>query len=157
MEVEEIPPELRTDREAQAYVLIKDRVFAHTKDFDSELLESTGMDIDFANIWRAIGWDTLIPITEEGSRSLTIQFLCTLQYNDDGVSFHLFGKEYKCTWKDLSLFLGFRKKCLIDFERVVRDFDHHSIWTSISGQVVVGNFKPRCNDIHHLTLRFMHM
>ena len=45
------------------------------------------MDIDFARVWHAIGWDDFVPIEENGSRLLTIQFLCTLWEVDGGVSF----------------------------------------------------------------------
>ncbi|RCV43083.1 hypothetical protein SETIT_9G267600v2 [Setaria italica] len=84
MEVEELQPNLHGNREAQAYALIKDRVSIHTRAFDFELLENTSMDVDFANIWHIIGWNDFVPISEEGSRLLTIQFLCTLQKDDDG-------------------------------------------------------------------------
>jgi hypothetical protein len=138
-EVKVILAYLRVGREIQAYVLIKDRFFAHTKDLDPDLLESTGMNVDFANIWHAIGCDAFVPILEEGSHSLTIHFLCTLQYNDDGLSFHLLRQEYMRTWKEMSLLLDFHKKCKIDFDKAVRDYDHHSFQTSISSQVLVSN------------------
>jgi hypothetical protein len=34
--------DLRSDHERQTYALIKDRVFANTKEFDLDLLEKTG-------------------------------------------------------------------------------------------------------------------
>ena len=55
---------LHTGREVQGHVLLKDRVFNHTKHFDFDLLESTGMNIDFANVWHAIGWDAFVPISD---------------------------------------------------------------------------------------------
>ena len=51
------------------------------------------MDVDFTRIWHAVGWDDFVPVEENGSRLLTIQFLCTLRKVDDGVSFRLFGVE----------------------------------------------------------------
>uniref|UniRef100_K3YCF7 Uncharacterized protein n=1 Tax=Setaria italica TaxID=4555 RepID=K3YCF7_SETIT len=33
--------------------------------FDSELLESTSMDVNFATVWHTIGWDNFVPIFEE--------------------------------------------------------------------------------------------
>jgi len=42
------------------------------------VLEKTGMDTEFASIWKAVGWSTFAEISEEGSRDLTIQFLCIL-------------------------------------------------------------------------------
>jgi len=47
--------DLRSDRERQAYAMIKRRSFGHTRAFDPDLLEKTGMDIDFANVWHAVG------------------------------------------------------------------------------------------------------
>ena len=85
--------DLRDDREHQAYAMIKNRSFGHTRAFDPNLLEKIGMDVDFARVWHAVGWDGFVPIEENGSRLLTIQFLCTLRELDDGVSFQLVGVE----------------------------------------------------------------
>ena len=71
----------------QAYAMLKRQSFGHTKAFDPDLLEKTGMYIDFANVWHVVGWDGFVPIEENGSHLLTIQFLCTLREVDDGVSF----------------------------------------------------------------------
>ena len=84
--------DLRDDREHQAYAMIKNRSFGHTRAFDPKLLEKIGMDVDFASVWDAVGWDGFVPIEENGSHLLTIQFLCTLREVDDGVSFRLFGE-----------------------------------------------------------------
>ena len=79
--------DLQDDHEHQAYAMLKHRSFGHTKAFDPDLLEKTGMDVDFTRVWHAVGWDGFVPVEENGSRLLTIQFLCTLQEVDDGVSF----------------------------------------------------------------------
>ena len=34
--------------------------------------QKTGMDIDFARVWHAVGWDGFVPVEENGSRLLTI-------------------------------------------------------------------------------------
>ena len=73
--------------------MIKNRSFGHTRAFDPDLLEKTGMDIDFANVWHAVGWDDFLPIEENGSRVLTIQFLCTVREDANGVRFQFFGNE----------------------------------------------------------------
>ena len=78
---------LRDDRDRQAYAMLKRRSFGHTKAFDPDLLEKTGMGIDFARVWHAVGWDAFAPIEENGSRLLTIQFLCTLREEAKGVHF----------------------------------------------------------------------
>ena len=65
------------------------------------------MDVDFAHVWHAVGWDDFVPIEENGSRLLTIQFLCTLREVDDDVSFQLFGVERYFNWRNFSHLLGF--------------------------------------------------
>ena len=54
--------DLRDDRESQAYAMIKHRSFGHTRAFDLDLLEKTGMDVDFARVWHAVGWGDFVPI-----------------------------------------------------------------------------------------------
>jgi len=78
----------------QAYNLIKDHEFIHTPAYDPDLLQKIGMDIEFATIWKAVGWENVAPIDEQGSRLLTIQFLYSLQEVEGGITFHLFEKEY---------------------------------------------------------------
>ncbi|RLM64730.1 hypothetical protein C2845_PM16G02610 [Panicum miliaceum] len=79
--------DLQDNREKQAYAILKCWDFGHTKAFDPDLLEKTGMDVDFAHVWHAIGWDSFVHVEENGSRLLTIQFLCTLREVDDSISF----------------------------------------------------------------------
>ena len=79
--------DLRGEREHQAYNILKGRTFSNTWEFDEELLESTGMDAEFASVWKAVGWSSSADVTEMGPRDLTIQFLCTLVETDMGVSF----------------------------------------------------------------------
>jgi hypothetical protein len=67
--------DLRSDREKQAYTLIKNRVFTNTKEFDLDLLEKIGMDLEFDSIWQALGWEDFVLVQEVGSRPTTIQFL----------------------------------------------------------------------------------
>ena len=51
---EEVPDDshidLRGEHEHQAYNILKGRTFGHTWEFDEELLESTGMDAEFASV-----------------------------------------------------------------------------------------------------------
>jgi hypothetical protein len=71
--------DLEGEWEMQAYNLIKNHKFIHTPAYDPNLLEKIGMDTEFATIWKAVGWDNVAPIEEQGSRLLTILFLCSLQ------------------------------------------------------------------------------
>nr|AAX96457.1 hypothetical protein LOC_Os11g16700 [Oryza sativa Japonica Group]ABA92602.1 hypothetical protein LOC_Os11g16700 [Oryza sativa Japonica Group] len=50
------------DRERQAYYIMKDRVFAHTRAYDPELLKKIGMDTDFRAIWKAVGWQRFVMV-----------------------------------------------------------------------------------------------
>jgi hypothetical protein len=64
--------DLQDDYECQAYTILKCWDFGHTKAFDPDLLEKTGMDIDFACVWHAIGWEGFVPVEENGSSHPTI-------------------------------------------------------------------------------------
>ena len=54
--------DLQDDREHLAYAMIKNRSFGHTRAFDPDLLEKTGMDVDFTRVWHAVGWEVLCPL-----------------------------------------------------------------------------------------------
>ena len=80
------------------------------------------MDVDFTNVWNAIGWDGFVPIDEFGSRILTIELLCTLQEVDDAVSFRLFEEEHYFSWKTVRTHLGFNKRLTISLEKSLLRF-----------------------------------
>ena len=117
--------DLRDDHKRQAYAMIKHRSFGHTRTFDPELLEKTGMDVDFARVWHAVGWDDFVPIEENGSHLLTIQFLCTLWEVDDSVSFWLSGVERYFNWRIFSHLLGFSACLPVSLAKACRCFDRH--------------------------------
>ena len=106
--------DLEGTQETQVYNLIKNHEFVHTPAYDPDLLQKIGMDTEFTTIWKAVGWENVAPIDELGSRLLTIQFLCSLQEVEDGITFHLFEKDYYLTWRNLSSHLGFSTKFSID-------------------------------------------
>ena len=64
--------ELRGEREHQAYNIMKGRTFGHTRVFDEDLLETTGMDTEFASVWKVVGWSAFAKISKNGSRDLMI-------------------------------------------------------------------------------------
>ena len=98
-----------------------------------------------------------MPIQENGSHLLTIQFLCTLREVDDGVSFRLFGVERYFNWRNFSHLLGLARACQFSLQKIAaRGFDRHEFWGLIPGQVVHGKFAPRCNEIQNPTLHLMH-
>ena len=80
-------------------------------------------------------YNGFVPVEENGSRLLTIQFLCTLREVDDGVSFWLFGVERYFNWRNFSHLLGFSARLPISLAKACRGFDRHEFWGLISGQV----------------------
>ena len=64
--------ELEGEREMQVYNLIKNCEFIHTPAYHPDLLEKIGMATEFTTIWKAIGWENVAPVDEQGSRLLTI-------------------------------------------------------------------------------------
>ena len=107
---EDDAPHLNLERgqEMEAYNLIKNCEFVHMPLYDPTLLQAIGMDVDFTSISKAISWEEVDPVWEQGSRLLTIQFLCSLKEVDNGINIHLFEIEYFCTWKDLEQHIGFQ-------------------------------------------------
>ena len=99
--------------------MIKNRSFGHTRAFDPDLLKKIGMDVDFARVWHAVRWDGFVPVEENSSRLLTIQFLCMLREEDNGVCFQLFGNEYYYAWRDFSYLLGFNARLPIPLKNLV--------------------------------------
>nr|ABA93161.2 hypothetical protein LOC_Os11g22420 [Oryza sativa Japonica Group] len=94
--------DLVNDRERQAYYMLSDREYAHTREYSPELLKNIGMDVECRSIWKAVSWQRFAVVDEPGSRLLTLQFLCSLKEIEDGISFRFFRKKYTVTWKGLS-------------------------------------------------------
>ena len=117
------------------------------------MLEKTGMDVEFARVWKAVVWTSFADVAKLGSRDLTIQFLCTLVEMKEGVTFRFFHQEYSLTWKDFSTLLGFQR-CSVDVSCALSGFHKESFLESIIGNESSGG--ARCNDIQNPTLRLMH-
>ena len=75
--------DLEGGQDLEAYNLIKNHEFDHTLLYDPTLLQAIGMDVDFTSILKAIGWEEVDPVWEQGSHLLTIQFLCSLKEVDN--------------------------------------------------------------------------
>nr|AAL58163.1 hypothetical protein [Oryza sativa Japonica Group]AAN08662.1 hypothetical protein [Oryza sativa Japonica Group]AAP53351.1 Zinc knuckle family protein [Oryza sativa Japonica Group] len=146
--------DLVSDRERQAYYILSDREYAHTREYSPELLKKIGMDVEFRAIWKAVGWQRFAVVDEPGSRLLTLQFLCTLKEIEDGISFRFFRGEFTLTWKGLSTLLGFHNSCKIDLQKGISGFEKNRFWKDFSGAPICK--KPRTNDIHNPTLTLMH-
>ena len=117
------------------------------------MLEKTGMDVEFARVWKAVVWTSFADVAKLGSRDLTIQFLCTLVETKEGVMFQFFHQEYSFSWKDFSTLLGFQR-CSVDVSCALSGFHKESFLESIIGNESSGG--ARCNDIQNPTLRLMH-
>jgi hypothetical protein len=134
--------DLEGNREMQVYNLIKNGEFIHTPAYHPDLLTKIGMDFKLATIWKAVGWENVAPIDKLGSRLLTIQFLCSMQEVEGGITFYPFEKEYYLTWRNLSSHIGFNTRCSIDLDHALKDINHHEFWRMISSQNIVGKFQP---------------
>jgi len=103
--------------------VVKTKEFTHTPIFDSTLLHETGMDSEFKLIFRMIGWEDAWEITEQGSKLLTMEFISSLDFDDDNVSFRMFNKPFTLTWKTISVALGFSDQCVVNIADVLKDFN----------------------------------
>ena len=117
--------DLERGQDMEAYHLLKNHEFEPMPFYHPMLLQAIGMDVEFASIWKAIGWEKVNPIWEQCSRLLTIQFLCSLKEVDNGIAFRLFEVEHFCTWKDLAQHIGFQRRCLIYIDHACRGFNRH--------------------------------
>lgn len=145
---------LKDDREKALYKKVKNKVFIHTLVLDHGLLKEAGMDFELDIIFSLVRWGSFWNITELGSKLLTIEFLCTLQTTNTGVTFRLFAHEFSLTWRELSNLLGFPTNAALDLDTTLEDFDSHKFWSKISRDFIF--YQPRTNDMEHPTLRFLH-
>jgi hypothetical protein len=145
---------LLDERERQAFEILKNQTFQHTRTYDHYFLNRTGKIAEFQVIFHAIGWEKFWHINEEGCRQLTIEFLCTLTRTDTHVTFRLFGEQHTYTWKQFSVLLGFDKNCNHNLDKAIEGFDKADFWKEISDKN--DSSLPRTSEIHNPTLRFMH-
>jgi len=54
--------DLESEREMQAYNLMKEREFLHSPTFDPTFLHQIGMDVEFDTIFEHLGWSRVAPI-----------------------------------------------------------------------------------------------
>ena len=66
----------------------------HTSAYDPVLLQATSLDVEFDFVFIAVGWEGVWNVVEQGSKLLTLEFLCALQITDTRAKFRLFGKEF---------------------------------------------------------------
>ena len=82
------------------------------------------MVVEFDFIFQVVGWQNFWSITKQGSRALTMEFLCTLNITDTGVVYRFFlGRSILLLGKDFSLLLGFDAQFVVDVDFATQDFD----------------------------------
>jgi len=145
---------LRNRREKEILQQLKNKTFIHTPTIDFALLQETGMAAEFDLIFQMIGWTDFWNITEHGSRLLTIEFLCTLQYCEGGISFRMFKQDIMLSWRELSNHLGFPPRSILDLDSGLPNFEKHQFWREISRDELF--YQPRTSDMEHPTLRMFH-
>ena len=107
------------ERERQAFRILQDRTFYHTRAYDHDFLNRIGRITKFQVIFRVIGWENFWRVNEDGCRQLTIEFLFMLTRTATHVAFRLFGEQYTYTWKQFSILLGIDKNCNHNLDRAV--------------------------------------
>jgi len=70
-----------------------------------------------------LGWTNFWNITELGSRLLTLEFICTLQYYEGGIVFWMFKQEIMLSWRELSDHLGFSSRCILNIDSDLPNFE----------------------------------
>jgi len=116
---------LKTRRETEVFQQLKNKDFIHTPTLDPILLEEIGMDTEFDLIFQMVGWTNFWNITELGSHLLTLEFLCTLQYYEGGITFGMFKQDIMLSWRELSDHLGFSSRCILDIDSDLPNFERH--------------------------------
>jgi len=135
--------------------VVKTKELTHTPIFDSALLHETGMDSEFELIFRMIGWEDAWEISEQCSKLLTMEFISSLDFDDDNVHFRMFNKPFTHTWKTVTKALGFLDQCVVNIANVLRDFNKDDFWENITAKQPERKQKYTIEEVHHPTLRFM--
>jgi len=142
---------LKTHREKEVFQQLKNKDFIHTPTLDPIVLQETGMDIKFDLIFQMVGWTNFWDITEQGSRLLTLEFLCTLQYYE---GFQMFKQDIMLSWRELSDHLGFSSRCILDTDSDLPNFERHQFSREISRDEFYS--QARTSDMEHPTRRMFH-
>jgi hypothetical protein len=105
----------RNEYEREALKLLKKQSFCHTKIFEPLFIIKTGLKQDMI---RAFSYTNFANVTEIGSQLLTMEFFISLSIEETAkttkIYFRFFDEQYELTPKELTVALGFRKKCLLD-------------------------------------------
>ena len=58
----------RNKQEKNAFRKLRTKRFVHTTAYDLNLLQATGMDVEFDLVFRAVGWEGVWNVVEQGSK-----------------------------------------------------------------------------------------
>lgn len=82
------------------------------------------MNIKFIIVLASIGWFGFRIFSDKyGIKLLTLEFLSTLQTQQDGIYFRMFNQDFSLTWSALKTALGFDHDCSLDLNHATRRFD----------------------------------
>ncbi|RLM78880.1 hypothetical protein C2845_PM12G14540 [Panicum miliaceum] len=139
----------QNEYEREALELLKKPSFWHTKIFEPLFIIKTGLKQDMIRAFSYTGWYDFADITETGLQLLTMEFLMSLGIEETAkttkIYFRLFDEQYDLTAKELSVALGFSKKCLLDPNPLVKDYqyDRTTWWNEILEEpVIVSIYNP---------------
>ncbi|RLM69219.1 hypothetical protein C2845_PM17G08550 [Panicum miliaceum] len=155
--VEQLMP--RNDYQREALDLLKNQMYHHVRIFEPLFFIKTGLKADMTRAFSQVGWYNLADMTEPGSKFLTMEFLMTLSFKEEGnttyIYFRFFDEQFKLTAKELSVALGFDKKCLIDPNMLAKTYKYDQTiwWKEISEEPV--SSKNSIVSIHNPTLRML--
>jgi hypothetical protein len=128
---------------------IHHREFEHTKVFDPQLLQRTGMTEEFFDVFGAIGWGEFWQFSEyPGSRLLTLEFMCTIKPAKNDIYFRLHNIDFTMGWEQFN--------CTTNIEHVPKKFNKREFWYETTGEQYLGKSQPRTSHFCNPTLRFMH-
>jgi hypothetical protein len=145
--------------EREALELLEKQSFSQIKIFEPLFLIKMGLRQDMNCAFAYAGLEDFTDITEVGSQLLTTEFLMSLSIEETGkttkIYFRFFNEQYELTLKELSVALGFNKKCLLDPNALTKDhqYDCTTWWNSISKEPV--SCKNSIVSIHNPTLRLL--
>ncbi|RLN08953.1 hypothetical protein C2845_PM11G05220 [Panicum miliaceum] len=150
---------LRNDYKQEALDLLKNQTYHHIRIFEPLFFIKMGLKADMSRAFSHVGWYNFADMTEPGLKFLTMEFLMTPSFEEVGntteIYFSFFDEQFKLTAKELSVALGFDKKCLIDPSILAKTYkyDRTTWWNEISEEPV--SSKNSIVSIHHPTLRML--
>ncbi|RLN08040.1 hypothetical protein C2845_PM11G04430 [Panicum miliaceum] len=118
-----------------------------------------GLKADMTRAFSYAGWYNFTDMMEPSLKFLTMEFLMSLSFEETGntteIYFLFFDEQYKLTAKELSVALGFDKKCLLHPSVLAKSYKYGRTtwWNEISKEPV--SSKNSIVSIHNPTLRML--